>query len=190
MKKQFEEFIFRRVKNARAREVEEILSIFSKKQFGKGTLFKEGHSVVRKLGFLVEGSARSFFINEKGHEITNEILQKNKFLSDIISVRTNEKSPIVIEILEKSTVLVAPMDKVWDLLDQSVTFNILIREYIGDHAMELVKKHLMFLNGTSTERYKYILETNPDILQKVPLKFIASMIGVTQTQLSRIRNEK
>lgn len=190
MKKQFEEFIYRRVKNARQHDVEEILSILSKKQFDKGTLFKEGHTVIRKLGFLVEGSARSYFINEKGHEITNEILQENNFLSDIISIRTDEKSPIIIEILENSKVLVAPLDKVWDLLDHNITFNILIREYIGDRAMELVKRHLMFLNGTSIERYKYILETNPEILQKFPLKFIASMIGVTQTQLSRIRNEK
>ena len=190
MEKKFEEFIYRRVKNAREPDVEEILSIFSKKKFDKGALFKKGHTIIRKLGFLVEGSARSYFINEKGHEITNEILQKNNFLSDIISIRTDEKSPIIIEILENSKVLVAPMDRVWDLLDHNITFNILIREYIGDQAMELVKRHLMFLNGASIERYKYILETNPEILQKFPLKFIASMIGVTQTQLSRIRNEK
>lgn len=190
MKKQFEDFIDQRVNKPKREEIQAISSIFTEKQFDKGALFKKGHTVIRKLGFLVKGSARSFLINEKGHEITNEILQKNSFLSDIISVRTDEKSPIIIEILEKSTVLVAPMDKVWELLEHNVTFNILIREYIGDQAMKLVKRHLMFLNGTSTERYQYIIETNPEILQKVPLKFIASMIGVTQTQLSRIRNEK
>lgn len=190
MKKRFEDFINHRVKNPREDEVEAILAIFSVEHLDKGELFKEGHTVIRNLGFLAEGSARSYFINEKGHEITTDILQKDSFLSDIISVRTDAKSPMVIEVLEKSTVLVAPMNKVWDLLDHNVTFNILIREYIGDQAMELVKRHLMFLNGSSTERYQYITETNPEILQKFPLKFIASMIGVTQTQLSRIRNEK
>lgn len=187
---QFEHFIYQRVKKLRKDEIQAILYIFSEKTFDKGTLFKEGNTVIKNLGFLIEGSARSYFINEKGDEITDEILQKNNFLSDIISVRSNQKSPIVIEILENSTVLVASMDKVWDLLDNNITFNILIREYIGDRSMELLKRHLMFLNGTSTERYQYILETNPEILQKYPLKFIASMIGVTQTQLSRIRNKK
>lgn len=190
MKKQFEEFIYRRVKNAKEHDVEEILSIFSEKRFDKGALFKEGQTVIRKLGFLVEGTARNYFINDKGDEITDEIVQKNNFLSDIISVRTGEKSPIFIEILEKSIVLVANMDSVWDLLEHNVTFNILIREYIGDRSMVLLKRHLMFLNGTAKERYQYILETNPEILQKFPLKYIASMIGVTQTQLSRIRKEK
>lgn len=190
MKNQFEEFIYRRVKNAKEHDVEEILSIFSKKQLDKGALFKEGHTVIRKLGFLVEGTARNYFINDKGDEITDEIVQKDNFLSDIISVRTGEESPTVIEIIEKSIVLVANMDNVWNLLEHNITFNILIREYIGDRSMELLKRYLMFLNGTAKERYQYILDTNPEILKKFPLKYIASMIGVTQTQLSRIRKEK
>lgn len=189
MKNQFEYFIYKRVKTARDHEVQEILSIFSEKKFTKGALFKEGHTIIKKLGFILDGSARSYFINDKGYEITDEIVQANHFLSDIISVRTDEKSPIIIEIIEESTVFVAPMSRVWDLLERNVTFNILIREYIGDRAMELVKRHLMFLNGTAKERYQYILETNPEILEKFPLKYVASMIGVTQTQLSRIRKE-
>lgn len=190
MKNQFEDFIHQRVKKPRDHEVQEILSIFSEKKFDKGEAFKEGNTAIKKLGFLVEGSARSYFINDKGDEITDEIVQKSNFLSDIISVRTGEKSPIIIEIIEKSIVLVANMDSVWDLLEHNVTFNILIREYIGDRSMELVKRHLLFLNGTAKERYQYILETNPEILKKFPLKYIATMIGVTQTQLSRIRKEK
>jgi hypothetical protein len=81
------------------------------------------------------------------------------------------------------------MDDVWNLINRNLTFNILIREYIGDRSMELVKRNLLFLNGTAKERYEYLLSTNPSLLKKYPLKFIASMIGVTQTQLSRIRKE-
>jgi hypothetical protein len=104
MKNQFEDFIYQRVRKPRGHEVQEILSIFSEKKFDKGALFKEGDTVIKKLGFLVDGSARTYFINDKGDEITDEIVQKNNFLSDIISVRTEEKSPIIIEILEKSIV--------------------------------------------------------------------------------------
>ena len=189
MQKQFEYFIYQRVKRPSDHEVQEILSIFSEKKMAKGALFKEGHTIIKKLGFLLDGSARSYFINDKGYEITDEIVQENHFVSDIISVRTDEKSPIIIEMIEKSTLLVANMSRVWELLERNVTFNILIREYIGDRAMELVKRHLLFLNGTAKERYQYIVETNPEILEKFPLKYVASMIGVTQTQLSRIRKE-
>lgn len=186
---QFEDFIHKRVKKPKDNEVQEILSIFNDKEYDKGVLFKKGHSVIKNLGFLVNGSARTYFINDKGDEITDEIIQKNNFLSDIISVRTGEESPIVIEFFEKSIILEANMDKVWVLFEHNLTFNILIREYIGDRSMALLKRYLMFLNGTANQRYKYIIKTNPEILKKYPLKYIASMIGVTQTQLSRIRKE-
>lgn len=190
MKDHFEDFIHQRVKNAKTSEVREILSIFEEKCYQKGVLFKKRDTIIQNLGFLKDGSARSYFINESGDEITNEVLEFNNFLSDIISIRTNENSPIIIELLEESEVLVAPMGKVWELLDRNVTFNILIREYIGDRAMQLVKHHLLFLNGTSKQRYEYLVATNPYLLKKFPLKFIASMIGVTPTQLSRIRKAK
>ncbi len=187
MKNTFEEFIYYRVKTAKKDEVMVILSIFQEAVYEKGSLFKERDTVVLNLGFLVSGSARSYFINDKGDEITDEVLQNKNFLSDIISVRTNERSPIIIELLEKSDLLVAPMEKVLELLRENLTFNILIREYMGDRAMQLIKRHLLFLNGTAKERYEYLIRTNPSILKKFPLRFIASMIGVTPTQLSRIR---
>ncbi len=190
MKTKFENFIHKRLKNPKEQEVQEILSIFNEKKFVKGDLFKEQNTVIQNLGFLVDGSARSYFINENCDEITDEVLQSSNFLSDIISVRTNEKSPIIIEILEKSNLLVAPMDNVWELLNHNITFNILIREYMGDRAMQLVKHHLLFLNGTAKQRYEYLMATNPSLFKKFPLRFIASMIGVTPTQLSRIRNKK
>ena len=190
MKEQLEEFICQRVKAAKAAEVKEILFIFNEEAYKKGALFKERDTIIQHLGFLAEGSARSYFLNEKGDEITDEVLQSKNFLSDIISIRTNEHSPIVIELLENSTLIVAPMEKVRGLLNHNVTFNILIREYMGDRAMQLVKRHLLFLNGTSKQRYDYLVATNPSIFKKFPLRFIASMIGVTPTQLSRIRNKK
>lgn len=190
MNEQFETFIYQRVKTAKADEVKEILSIFHEKVYKKGTLFKKQDTVIQNLGFLENGSVRSYFINDKGDEITNEVLQSNNFLSDIISIRTNEKSPLVIEILENSNVLVAPMANVWELLNHNITFNILLREYMGDRAMQLVKHHLLFLNGTAKQRYDYLLATNTSLFEKFPLRYIASMIGVTPTQLSRIRNEK
>lgn len=97
MQSQFEYFIYQRVKRPRDHEVQEILSIFSEKTIPRGTLFKKGNTVIKKLGFLISGSARSYFINDKGYEITDEIVQENHFLSDIISVRTDEKSPIIID---------------------------------------------------------------------------------------------
>jgi len=186
----FEKFIYHRVIDAKPSEVQEILSIFSEHSFEKGDFFKERDSIIEELGFLVSGSARSYVVNESGVEITGQIAVENQFLSEIISVRSKKKTPITIEFLEKSEVVMAPMVLVRDLLRKNLVFNILIREYMGDRAADASKILFMFLTGTAKDRYQYLMETYPELLIKFPLKYIASMIGVTPTQLSRIRNEK
>ena len=189
MKEHLQDFIHKRVASPDETEIQAILQAFNEVTYNKGDLFKKQDTRIEHLGFLVSGSARSYFIKDNGEEISFDIHQEICFLSDIISVRSNKESPVIIEFLEKSNVLAADMENVWMLLGKNITFNILIREYMGDRAMELLKMHHMFLNGTAKERYRYVLETNPSLLQKYPLRFIASIIGVTPTQLSRIRKD-
>ncbi len=43
---------------------------------------------------------------------------------------------------------------------------------------------------TAEERYMLLLKKSPAILQRVPLKYIASYLGITQVSLSRIRAQK
>ena len=43
---------------------------------------------------------------------------------------------------------------------------------------------------SADERYKALLEEDPNILQRVPLKYIASYLGITQVSLSRIRGAR
>jgi ribosomal protein L10 len=54
----------------------------------------------------------------------------------------------------------------------------------------MANSQYLFLTGTAKERYQFILENKPELLKKFPLRFIASMIGITPTQLSRVRNKK
>jgi hypothetical protein len=68
--------------------------------------------------------------------------------------------------------------------------NIVIRQHLREQIITLGQSHLLFLTGTAKERYKFILENNQELLKNVPLRFIASMIGITPTQLSRIRKKK
>lgn len=76
------------------------------------------------------------------------------------------------------------------MLETNLALNILVREYQKEQMLEIAETHLLFLTGTAKERYQHILEKNPEMLRKFPLRFIASMIGITPTQLSRVRNRK
>ena len=55
---------------------------------------------------------------------------------------------------------------------------------------ELLKTEERFISRqlkTSTERYRELMNNNPDLLQRVQLGYIASYLGITQVSLSRIR---
>lgn len=178
------------VKDPLQEEINAIEGIFIKHEFKKGEVFKKDHAISNKLAFIVEGSAREYIINSKGDEITSFIVQKDHFLADLISVRTKEATPFILRFLEDSTALVASIKAHRKLLEFNLTYNILIREYMADEVMRYYKRQLLFLTGTAKDRYQFIVDNHPRLLKEIPLKFIATMIGVTPTQLSRIRNKK
>lgn len=190
MKAQLEHFIRATVKNPDEAEIREILGIFSEHSFSKGDIFKKSNTISQELGFIVSGSARSFIVKDNGKVITGQITTDGNFLAEMMSARTGEPNPITIEFLEDSLVLVTSIASIRKLLETSLVLNILIREHLTDRIVEIGERFMLFLTGTAKERYQFFLENNPKLLKKLPLRLIASMIGITPTQLSRIRKEK
>jgi len=187
---QLEYFIRVSLKNPYEHDIRSILEIFQLKQFQKDDYFKHHDKLCKHLGFIVEGSFMHYAIKDNGDEVTGRISNKNDFVTDIISVKTKAKTPISIKAIEPTSVLVASIEDIDNLLETNLTLNRLLREYMAENVVEMGKMRILFLTGTARERYSLILENNPDLLKNVPLRFIASMIGITPTQLSRIRNKK
>ncbi len=190
MKTQLEQFIRTHTKSPKESEIAAILNIFEERTYSKGSIFKAANTISQEVGFITAGSVRLYMVKENGQEVTGEILQHHSFVTDLISTRENTRTGLTIQCLEPSSILVAPVAMARELLEINLTFNILIREYIAGRAVELGKKQMLFITGTAKERYQFILQNNPDLLKKFPLRFIASIIGITPTQLSRIRNNK
>lgn len=190
MQSPLETLIRASVKNPLQEEIHAIEGIFTKREFKKGEVFKKSGSISKKLAFILKGSAREYMINSKGDEITSSIIQSNHFLADLVSVRTNEATPFILHFLEDSTALVASITAHRKLLETNLAYNILIREHMADRAMRYSKLQVLFINGNAKDRYEFICENYPHLLIAFPLKFIATMIGVTPTQLSRLRNKK
>ncbi|MDX1908746.1 MAG: Crp/Fnr family transcriptional regulator [Bacteroidia bacterium] len=190
MKSQLKDFIQAQLKHPSEEEIAEILSIFEERTYSKGEFFKEVHTIAKEVGFITSGSAKSVIIKDNGEERLGRLLPEGSFLFDLISVRKEEKTPIAITFREPSSVLVAPYPAIKTLLETNLTLNIVVREYIADRTVEMAKWLMMFATGTAKDRYQFILENNPKLLNKLPLRMIASMIGITPTQLSRIRSKK
>ena len=190
MKNILEDFIRAKVVSPKEEEIKEILNCFEIRSLKKGDYFKEAFTKSKELGFLVKGALRMIIIKNDGEEVTARIIQENTIIADVFSVIKEKKTPIALKCISDVLILVAPLHKIQALFQTNLALNIAMREHITERALEMGENYLLFISGSAKERYQFILEKNPQLLEKFPLRFIASIIGITPTQLSRIRNKK
>ena len=190
MKDALKKYITDQVITVREEEVREILGMFEEQQFQKGEFFKKPFTTGHQIAFLPEGAVRVIIYKENGNEITARIRQGNSFLTDPFRLDGSDPSPLGIECLEQQILLITSIDKFNALLETSLTLNIVVRKHLMEQILELGKYQYLFLTGTAKDRYQFVLKNNAELLKKFPLRFIASMIGITPTQLSRVRKKK
>jgi hypothetical protein len=63
----------------------------------------------------------------------------------------------------------------------------LLQKFAADAFNQLVRNRNFLQFGDAEEQYQHFLKHHPNLAQNVPLKFIASCLGITQSSLSRIR---
>lgn len=150
------------------------------------SILMEQGKLVKNLYFMNRGIARLFRIHN-GVDHTLGIESTNYFLSTPLLLQNGQESTCALESLSEIEVLV------WDL--SSVTR---LKEMIPRmQAMEMaiMDRLLAWLQDnqiesrcmTAEERYFRLIEKQPSVIQSVPLKYIASLLGIHQDSLSRIR---
>lgn len=177
------QYILDQVDGANPQEIDQILKEFFPKIYKKGTYFHRSTLGVEYLGFVENCPLRNIFFKEDGTEVTARIRETNAFIGQL----PNFDKPHDVEFMEDQEILVIPVKRFQEILKSNLTANILIRNHVTEQLVEVTEKHFMFLTAPAKKRYEMIIANNPDLLQRFPLRFIASMIGVTPTQLSRVR---
>lgn len=190
MKEQLRQYILDLVKSPKADEIDEVLNVFEEKTFAKGDYFKEPYKTGTQIAFLPEGAVRIFIFKENGDEATIRIREKNAFLMDFGQLTNEETSAMGIECLEEQVLLLAKISDFNKLLETNLALNVVVRKHMKEQITVIGKQQMLFIKGSAKERYQFILDQQPSLLKKFPLRFIASMIGITPTQLSRVRNQK
>ncbi|OSY89584.1 hypothetical protein WH52_01160 [Tenacibaculum holothuriorum] len=153
----------------------------------KGTLLiKQGYRHSYSY-FILQGLARVFY--QKGDsEINFWFGLENEPLGSMDTLKGNA-SKVSIELLEPCRLIqfnIASLQK--ELKDDPVTIT-LLRTVMEEYAIFL-EERLFGLQGLSAnERYKYLLQTEPSIFQRVSSTYIASYLGMSRETLSRLRSK-
>jgi CRP-like cAMP-binding protein len=167
-------------------EKEAILASMVTKNFTKGEMIVKEGQYNKDSFFILEGSVRQFKIVD-GEEITTHFYKKEQWIISLTSFTNNATAPESLVCIEDTSIVVGNEQKGQELFKQFPRF-----ETISRAVMETVfSAQQQWISSYLTEspelRYLKLIETHPDIFQKMPQYHIASYIGVKPESLSRIR---
>lgn len=139
--------------------------------------------------FLSTGWMRSFTYDTRGDEVTTAFHGPGQVVFDMDSFFERTPSRECIVALTPCTGLRLDFAALNDLFHTYPEFREFGRRVLVKHGAALKRRMLSLINETAEQRYDALVRTDPEILQRAPLKHIASYLGVTDTSLSRIRKE-
>ncbi|NUO03657.1 MAG: Crp/Fnr family transcriptional regulator [Saprospiraceae bacterium] len=136
--------------------------------------------------FIKKGSARIHYYKD-GVDITEYFAFENNLVIRVESLFSNKPSRKAIEVMEDSEIIAIDAPRLFALYDVFPEIERLFRKIFEDGYVETVNRVESIQFHPAKERYAALLHQAPNILQRVPLKYIASYLGITQVSLSRIR---
>lgn len=163
-------------------------SILEFQSVKKGELLLRNGEVAKQIYFICKGSLRTFIMDATGNMYNKNIFLEGDFASSTASSLQQTPSKFSIETLEDSVLIAIHYQKYRELIFQNEDLKNFYIAYLEKHwVMEKENREISLVMENATERYLQLLSKNPDISKRIALHHIASHLGITPTQLSRIR---
>jgi CRP-like cAMP-binding protein len=159
------------------------------KSITKGTILLTEGQVCNFGCKVISGCLKSYVIDRSGKEHIVQFAPEDWIITDMESLFNQTPSAIFIEAIEDTRVhwIQTDMVETWEKSsreDLVTQIKLLTRNIITAN-----KRTRMLLSSTGEERYRDFQSTYPTLAQRLPLKLIASYIGVTPEYLSEIRRK-
>lgn len=153
----------------------------------KDYLLKRGQ-VCEYIYFVEQGLLRCFY-EKNDEQITSWFMKEEDVIISVNSFFNQIPSEENIVALERTLIHGIHFKQLQELYIRFIEFNIVGRILTTQYYI-LSEERLYFMRRErARDRYLYLLRTQPDLLQRAPLKYIASYLGINLETLSRIRSE-
>jgi CRP-like cAMP-binding protein len=167
----------------------QIAETFKHKFVPKNTFLIEEGKVCSTSHFIEEGYARMFTFDTEGKDVTTALYSNGMFANDFYSFFKRVPSPENLQTISDCKTWYLSFDDLQRNFHTIPEFREFGRMLLINNHASLKQRMLSMIQQTGEQRYSHLMETHPEILQNVPLKNIASYLGVTDTSLSRIRRD-
>jgi len=170
-------------------EYADSIPYFKEQNLRKGDYFVESDKVCRQIGFVVKGTLRIFYLNQKSEETTSCFCTENGFTTSYKSFILQQPSQASIQALEDTQLLVIDYNSLQNLYNSSLTWQKIGRIFAEQEYMVVEKYASVLNNETAKEKYLRLAHEQPSVIKKASVADIASYLGITRRTLSRIRKE-
>lgn len=179
---------YERIVKLQEAEWEFIAAHFARKVFAKNEIITRKDETENHLSFIEKGIVRFYFPSDE-NELTFNFCFDKEFTCAYDSFLTQTPSEYELQALTETIAWQISYDNLQKVYNHTNTGN-----YLGRLASEKLflaksRRELSLLKYNAKERYLKLFSEQPDILKFIPLKFIASYIGITPQGLSRIRRQ-
>jgi len=139
--------------------------------------------------YVINGALRAFYRDEDEKEATIMFAIADWWITDMPSFVSGQLAMIHIQAIKESTVLQLTKAQMDHLLETVPKFEKYFRILMQNAYVREQLRMLQNLSLTAEARYDLFLNKYPHIAQEVPLKNIASYLGITPEFLSTIRSK-
>lgn len=162
---------------------------FSPMRLKKDEFFVKEGAYAARIGFLTKGVVRAFFLNQEGKEYSKQFFMGPTFIGAYTSLLTKQPTKIAQQALTDCELLVINYSELESAYEKFHDIERLGRRIAEGYFMEKEQKELEMALLDADKRYLILRKHFPGIENLVPQYHIASYLGISPTQLSRIRRK-
>ncbi|MDM1555139.1 Crp/Fnr family transcriptional regulator [Chryseobacterium indologenes] len=169
--------------------VEKITETFSQFQLKAHAVLLDQNTISTKTYFLEKGYVRSYLLNEDNEEITTNIYAAPCFVNDFLSFFRQQPTKEIYQAVTDCTFWETGLENVQHNFHNIPEFREFSRLLFVVNYHNIHNRLIEMASQKASTRYSNLMKKDPDIFQYVPLKVIASYLGIKDSSLSRIRRD-
>ena len=173
-----------------SKSIDALLPFLYQKSFTKKELLVRQGERSHELYFIISGCVREYFEDVNADEINTWFGMENSIAVSTYSFFSQKPSLTNIQALEDVETIVLRHEDLHQLYDEFHEIERLGRLISEQYLVQIEEIKIILQTLSARQRYEYILQNKPEFVQRIPLKFLASFLGIKLETLSRVRNQK